>query len=142
MSSVSSSPVDDIFWERVWREATDEQLADAAKGHLWQCLQSPDPGFFRLTQISKEAHRRGKPELLLCAVEALAPIRTATGEVRVLLGVIERLTDLLGMAGKEIVMLSGQRESPLLDSMRARIREAKEAAGRFLAPGAAESEER
>jgi hypothetical protein len=40
----------------------------------------------------------------LQAVEALVPIRAASGEdVRVLLGVIERLISALNLAGQEIV---------------------------------------
>ena len=66
------SPKDDAEWERVWREADDEFLTECAKDHLWQDLQSPRPGFDRFTQICREAHRRGKPELLLNAVERLA----------------------------------------------------------------------
>jgi hypothetical protein len=101
-----TSPAEDASWERVWRESTDEQLAEAAKSHLWQCLQSPEPGFSRLAQVCREAHRCGKPELLMRAVEVLAPVRTADGEdVRVLLRVIERLTDALSMAGKEMVRI-------------------------------------
>jgi hypothetical protein len=77
------SPRDDAGWERVWREADDEFLTESAKDHLWQGLQSPQPGFNRFSQICREAHRRGKPELLMHAVQRLAPIRTASGEDRV-----------------------------------------------------------
>jgi hypothetical protein len=59
---------------------------ESAKAHLWRCLQSPQPGFFCFAQICREAHRRGKPELLVCALKRLVPIRTASGEdMRVLL---------------------------------------------------------
>ena len=60
---------DDVEWEKVWREADDEFLTESAKDHLWQALQSPQPGFGRFSQICREAHRRGKPELLLRALE-------------------------------------------------------------------------
>jgi hypothetical protein len=70
----------DAEWERVWREADDEFLIESAKDHLWQNLQSPQPGFNRFSQICREAHRRGKPELLLQAGQRLVPVRTASGE--------------------------------------------------------------
>jgi hypothetical protein len=87
------SPKDNAEWERVWREADDEFLTECAKDHLWQDLQSPRPGFDRFTQICREAHRRAKPEILLRAVERLAPMRTASGEdMRVLLRSLDSLT--------------------------------------------------
>jgi hypothetical protein len=48
------------------------QSPKGAKDHLCQNLSSPQPGFNRFSQICREAHRRGKPELLLRAVERLA----------------------------------------------------------------------
>jgi hypothetical protein len=70
-----------LLWEKAWREADDEFLTESGKDPLRQDLQSP-PGtvFGRFTQICREAHRRGKPELLLRALERLTPIRTASGE--------------------------------------------------------------
>ena len=107
-------------------------LTECAKDHLWQDLQSPRPGFDRFGQICREAHRRGKPELLLRAVERLAPIRTASGEdMRVLLRSLDSLTSAVILAGQEIVKLSGQKEAVLLEMMRERLKEAREAAARF-----------
>ena len=126
------SPKDDAEWERVWREADDEFLTECAKDHLWQDLQSPRPGFDRFTQICREAHRRGKPEILLRAVERLAPIRTASGEdMRVLLRSLDGLISAVILAGQEIVKLSGQKEVVLLEMMRERLQEAKQPAARF-----------
>jgi hypothetical protein len=126
------SSKDDTEWERVWREASDEFLTAIAQAHLWQGLQSPRPGFGRFTQICREAHRRGKPEILLCALDGLAPIRTASGEdMRVLLRSLDGLSSALTLAGQEIVRLSGQRDGVLLEMMRERLQEAKQAAARF-----------
>jgi hypothetical protein len=123
------SPKDDAEWERVWREADDEFLTESAKDHLWQNLQSPRPGFDRFGQICREAHRRGRPEILLRAVERLAPIRTASGEdMRVLLRTLDGLSSALTLAGQEIVRLSGQRDAVLLEMMRERLQVAKQAA--------------
>jgi hypothetical protein len=36
-------------------------------------MQSPQPGFSRFGQICREAHRRGKPDLLMHAVQRLVP---------------------------------------------------------------------
>jgi hypothetical protein len=74
---------DDAEWERVWRQADDEFLTECAKDHLRQNLQTPQPGFNRFSQICREAHRRGKPELLRQAIQRLVPIRTASVEDRV-----------------------------------------------------------
>src|SRR5215471_92353 len=126
------SPKDNAEWERVWREADDEFLTECAQDHLWQDLQSPRPGFDRFGQICREAHRRGKPEILLHAVERLAPIRSASGEdMRVLLRSLDSLTSAVILAGQEIVKLSGQKEAVLLEMMRGRLKEAREMAARF-----------
>ena len=125
-------PRDDAQWEKVWREVDDEFLIESAKDHLWQNLQSPQPGFNRFSQICREAHRRGKPELLLRAVERLAPIRTASGEdMRVLLRSLDSLKSAVILAGQEIVKLSGQKEAVLLEMMRERLKEAREVSARF-----------
>jgi hypothetical protein len=129
---MSGSPKDDAEWERVWQEADDEFLTECAKDHLWQNLQSPRPGFGRFAQICREAHRRGRPELLLRALERLTPIRTASGEdMRVLLRVLDGLSSALTLAGQEIVRLSGQRDWALLEMMRERLKEAREVSARF-----------
>ena len=95
------SPKNNAEWERVWREADDEFLVESAKDHLWQNLQSPRPGFGRFTQICREAHRRGKPQILLRAVERLAPIRTASGEdMRVLLRSLDGFISAVILAGR------------------------------------------
>jgi hypothetical protein len=131
------SPADDAAWEQVWRESTDDFLIESARNHLWQCLHSPQPGFGRLAQICREAHRRGKPELLLRAVESLVPIRTASGEdVRALLRAIAELRSALILADREIVKLnSEERNAALLQMMRNRLEEAKQVAERFAAKG-------
>jgi hypothetical protein len=119
------SPADEVDWERVWRESDDDSLTESAIVHLWQCLQSPQPGFGRFTQICQEAHRRGKPELIMRAVAAMTPIRTASGEnVRILLRQMAELRAALVLAGKEIVKLNfGKRDTPLLQRMRALLKE-------------------
>ena len=91
----------DAEWERVWREASDEFLTASAQAHLWQGLQSARPGFGRFTQICREAHRRGKPEILLCALDGLVPIRTASGEdMRVLLRSLDGFISAVILAGR------------------------------------------
>jgi len=133
---MSGSPRDDAEWERVWREADDEFLTESAKDHLWQNLQSPQPGFNRFSQICREAHRRGKPELLMHAVERLVPVRSASGEdLRGLLGALEGLMSAIIPAGQEIVKLSGQENEALLERMRKRLVEAREAMARFAPAG-------
>ena len=123
---------DDVEWERVWREADDEFLTESAKDHLWQALQSPQPGFGRFSQICREAHRRGKPELLLRALERLVPIRTASGEdIRVLLGSIEALINAVTLAGQEIARLSAKKDEDLLGMMRQRLKEARVVAAQW-----------
>jgi len=125
-----ASPIDEAAWEKIWRESDDDSLTESANVHLWQCFQSPQPGFGRCTQICREAHRRGKPELIMKAVAAMTPIRTASGEdVRVLLRQMAELRAALILAGKEIVELNfGKRDTELLQMMRARLREARAAA--------------
>jgi hypothetical protein len=126
------SPSDDAGWEKVWREADDEFLIESAKDHLWQNLQSPQPGFNRFSQICREAHRRGKPELLMQAVQRLVPVRTASGEdLRFLLRALEGLMGAIIQAGQAIVKLSGQKDGTLLEMMRERLKEAQEAAARL-----------
>jgi hypothetical protein len=130
------SPRDDAQWEKAWRKADDEFLTESAKEHLWQNLRSPQPGFNRFSQICREAHRRGKPELLLHAVQRLVPVRTASGEdLRVLLRAVEGLMSAMIPAGQEIVKLSGKKESELLELMRERLKEAREAMARFAPTG-------
>jgi hypothetical protein len=80
-------------------------LMASAQAHLWQGLQSPRPGFGRFTQICREAHRRGKPEILRCALDGLVPIRTASGEdMRVLLRLLDGLSSALTLAGQEMAV--------------------------------------
>jgi hypothetical protein len=99
-------------------------------------LQSPQPGFNRFSQICREAHRRGKPELLMDAVQRLVPVRTASGEdLRFLLRAFEGLISAMIQAGQAIVKLSGQKESALLELMRKRLKEAWEAMARFAPRG-------
>jgi hypothetical protein len=109
-------------------------LAESAKVHLWQFLQSPQPGFQRFAQICREAHRRGKPELLLHAAETLTPARTATDQdLRVLLRSHAELRAALVAAGKEIVKLNfGRRDSAVLAMLRRCLQEAREVAARFM----------
>ena len=126
------SPRDDAQWEKVWREADDEFLIESAKDHLWQNLQSPRPGFNRFSQICREAHRRGKPELLMEAVQRLVPVRSASGEdLRFLLRALNGLINAVTLAGREIVKLSGQKDGTLLEMMRQRLKEAQHAAERL-----------
>jgi hypothetical protein len=62
----------------------------------------------------------------------LEPIRTASGDdMRVLLRSLDGLTSALTLAGQEIVRLSGQQDAVLLEMMRERLQEAKQAAARF-----------
>jgi hypothetical protein len=125
-------PSDDKAWEQVWHESSDEFLMESAKAHLRQCLQSPQPGFGRLAQIWREAYRRGRPGILLRAIESMAAIRTASGEdISELLRTLDGLTSLLSLAGQEIVRLSGRSEGALLEMMRERVREAEMVAAKF-----------
>jgi hypothetical protein len=127
---------DDVEWERVWRQADDEFLIESAKDHLWQNLQSPRPGFARFTQICREAHRRGKPEPLMQAVQRLVPVRTASGEdLRGLLRALEGLMSVMIPAGQEIVNLSGKENAALLQMMRECLKKAREAMARFAPTG-------
>jgi len=104
----------------------------SVKVHLWQCFQSRQPGFSRFAQICREAHRRSKPELIMHGVASMMPIRAASGGTCVLLRQLAELSAALIVAGKEIVKLnSGQRDTPLLQMMRGRVREAKQLAARF-----------
>jgi hypothetical protein len=129
-------PVSPKEWERVWHQAGDEFLIESAREHLWRNFDSPEPDFARLAQICREAHRRGRPELLRRVLERLAPIRTASDEdLRVLLGSLNGLMSVLTLAGQEIVKLSGRRDWPLLEMMRERLQEAREAAARFKQKG-------
>src|SRR6516164_7989334 len=99
----------------------DEFLTESGKDHLWQDLQSPRPGFDRFAQICREAHRRGRPEILLRVLERLVPIQTASGEdVRMLLGSLDGLMTAVTLAGQEIVKLSGQKDARLAELMRER----------------------
>ncbi|HKD45161.1 MAG TPA: hypothetical protein VKD24_05845 [Candidatus Angelobacter sp.] len=133
---MSGSPRDDAEWERVWREADDEFLTESVKDHLWQALASPQPGFNRFSQICREAHRRGKPELLMQAVQRLAPVRTASGDdLRGLLRVLEGLMSAMIQAGQAIVKISGEENAELLARMRERLKEAREAMARFASTG-------
>jgi hypothetical protein len=130
------SPRDDAQWEKVWREADDEFLTESAKDHLWQNLQSPQPGFNRFSQICREAHRRGKPELLMHAVQRLVPVRTASGEdLRDLLRSLEGLMSGMIPAGQEILRLSGEENAALLELMRERLKKAREVMARFAPKG-------
>jgi hypothetical protein len=130
------SPRDDGEWERVWREADDEFLIESAKDHLWQNLQSPQPGFNRFSQICREAHRRGKPELLLQAVQRLVPVRSASGEdLRGVLRALEGLMSAMIPAGQAILKLSEEENAALLELMRERLKQAREAMARFAPTG-------
>jgi hypothetical protein len=79
----------------------------------------PGSDFGRFTQICREAHRSGKPELLLRALERLVPIRPASGEdMRVLLRSRDGLMSALTLAGQDIVKLARQRVGVLVELMR------------------------
>jgi hypothetical protein len=99
---------------------------ESAKAHLWQCLQSPQPGFFRIAQISCQAHRRGNLKILMRAVESLA---TASDEdMRVLRVVEPGERSYSGRPGdREAVRPEGG-----LELMRERLKEAREVSARFL----------
>jgi hypothetical protein len=87
-----------------------------------------------LTQICREAHRRGRPELLMRALEQVAPSRTVSGEdLRVLLDVVDALSDVLAEAGRRIVRSSGRREAHFVELIGRRLKEAR--AARFEPKG-------
>ena len=129
-------PVSSKQWERVWRQAGDEFLIQSASDHLRRNLASSEPDFDRLTQICREAHRRGRPELLMRALEQVAPIRTVSGEdLRVLLDVVDALSGVLAEAGRRIVRSSGRREAHFVELIGKRLKEARAAAARFVPKG-------
>jgi hypothetical protein len=86
-----------------------------------------------LTHICREARRRGKPEIVGCAIESLLPIRTVSGEdVRVPLGALASHASLADvLAGEKIAHLSGEGKDILLNILRERLKAARAAAERF-----------
>jgi len=52
---------------------TDEELEESAAAELWADLLSPDPAFRSFALRCKEAHRRGKPEILKRVLARLVP---------------------------------------------------------------------
>ena len=52
---------------------TDDELEESAAAELWADLHSPDPVFRSFALRCREAHRRGKPEILQRAVARLVP---------------------------------------------------------------------
>jgi hypothetical protein len=107
---------------------------ESAKAHLWQCIQPPQPGFFRIAQICCQAHRRGNLKILMRAVESLA---TASDEdMRVLLRVVEPgERSYSGRPGDREAVPARRRG---LELMRERLKEAREAVARFRSYGRGE----
>jgi hypothetical protein len=70
MADEESGPLQN-GWPATWAALTDAQLEKAARDYIWFSQVSPKSNADRRDEIIAEAERRGKPEILQYAQDAL-----------------------------------------------------------------------